>query len=130
MILKKEAVKYNKEFTGEICKSCSERKENDVSETELRVKRIQKICEGAEVEVMEGEILRMINMGYTDGEILNWKFIKLFQENKNELEGVVKEILDKYLEEQIETEGNNEEEEDTNDSEKIGKILDPEEYEI
>ncbi|GBC30572.2 hypothetical protein GLOIN_2v1847961 [Rhizophagus irregularis DAOM 181602=DAOM 197198] len=87
MILKKEAVKYNKEFTGEICKSCSERKENDVSETELRVKRIQKICEGAEVEVMEGEILRMINMGYTDGEILNWKFIKLFQENKNELEG-------------------------------------------
>ncbi|PKK57479.1 hypothetical protein RhiirC2_797951, partial [Rhizophagus irregularis] len=65
-----------------------------------------------------------------DGEILNWKFIKLFQENKNELEGVIKEILDKYLEEQIETEGNNEEEEDTNNSEKIGEILDPEEYEI
>ncbi|GBC14388.2 hypothetical protein GLOIN_2v1805480 [Rhizophagus irregularis DAOM 181602=DAOM 197198] len=70
-------------------------------------------------------------MGHTDGEILNWKFIKLFQENKNELEGVIKEILDKYLEEQIETEGNNEEEEDTNNnSEKIGEILDPEEYEI
>ncbi|EXX56434.1 hypothetical protein RirG_216260 [Rhizophagus irregularis DAOM 197198w] len=130
MILKKEAVKYNKEFTGEICKSCSEREENDVSETELRVKRIQKICEGAEVEVTEGEILRMINMSHTDGEILNWKFIKLFQENKNELEGVIKEILDKYLEEQIETEGNNEKEEDTNDSEKIGEILDPEECEI
>ncbi|GBC30196.2 hypothetical protein GLOIN_2v1791176 [Rhizophagus irregularis DAOM 181602=DAOM 197198] len=130
MILKKEAVKYNKEFTGEICKSCSEREENDVSETELRVKRIQKICEGAEVEVTEGEILRMINMDYTDGEILNWKFIKLFQENKNELEEVIKEILDKYLEEQIEIEENNEEKEDTNDSEKIGEILDPEEYEI
>ncbi|EXX58406.1 hypothetical protein RirG_198310 [Rhizophagus irregularis DAOM 197198w] len=127
MILKKEAVKYNKEFTGEICKSCSEREENDVSEEELRVKRIQKICEGAEVEVTEGEILRMINM--TDGEILNWEFIKLFQENKNELEGVIKEILVKYLEKQIETEENNEEE-DTNDSEKIGEILDPEEYEI
>ncbi|EXX53477.1 hypothetical protein RirG_243510 [Rhizophagus irregularis DAOM 197198w] len=69
-------------------------------------------------------------MGYTDGEILNWKFIKLFQENKNELEGVIKEILDKYLKEQIETEENNEEEEDTDDSEKIGEILDPEEYEI
>ncbi|EXX72464.1 hypothetical protein RirG_069100 [Rhizophagus irregularis DAOM 197198w] len=69
-------------------------------------------------------------MGYTDGEILNWKFIKLFQENKNELEGVIKEILDKYLKEQIETEENNEEEKDTNDSEKIGEILDPEEYEI
>ncbi|PKK41171.1 hypothetical protein RhiirC2_806187, partial [Rhizophagus irregularis] len=68
--------------------------------------------------------------GYTDGEILNWKFIKLFQENKNELEGVIKEILDKYLEEQIEIEENNEEEKDTNDSEKIGEILDPEEYEI
>ncbi|GBC41201.2 hypothetical protein RIR_jg38707.t1 [Rhizophagus irregularis DAOM 181602=DAOM 197198] len=36
MILKKEAVKYDKEFTGEICKSCSEREENDVSEAELR----------------------------------------------------------------------------------------------
>ncbi|GBC22648.2 hypothetical protein RIR_jg13457.t1 [Rhizophagus irregularis DAOM 181602=DAOM 197198] len=39
MILKKEAVKYNKEFTGEICKSCSEREENDVSETELRMEK-------------------------------------------------------------------------------------------
>ncbi|GBC25854.2 ribonuclease H-like domain-containing protein [Rhizophagus irregularis DAOM 181602=DAOM 197198] len=49
MTLKKEAVKYDKEFTGEICKSCSEKEKNDVSEAELRAKKIQKVCEGVEV---------------------------------------------------------------------------------
>ncbi|CAB4445003.1 unnamed protein product [Rhizophagus irregularis] len=97
IILKKEAVEYNKEFTGKICKNCSGIEENDVSETESRMKRIQEICKGAEVEVIEGEILQMISMGYTDEEILDWNFIKLFQENKNELEKVIREVLDEYL---------------------------------
>src|SRR3990170_2663628 len=72
----------------------------------------------------------MISMGYTDGEILNEKFIKLFQENKNELEKNIKKILDEYLGKPLEIEENDEEGEDTDSSEKIGEILSPEEYEI
>ncbi|CAB4424280.1 unnamed protein product [Rhizophagus irregularis] len=89
-----------------------------------------KICEGAEVELTEEEILRMISMRYMDREILDWKFIKLFQENKNELEGVIKEVLDEYLEGRVKIEENNREEEDLDNSEKVGEILDLEEYEI
>ncbi|PKY55777.1 hypothetical protein RhiirA4_475471 [Rhizophagus irregularis] len=70
------------------------------------------------------------SLGYTDREILDWKFIKLFQENKNELEGVIKEILDEYLEGRVETKENNREEEDLDNSEKVGEILDLEGYEI
>jgi hypothetical protein len=129
IILRTEVIEYNKEFIGKICKSCSEREENDVtSETESRIKRIQKICERAEVEVMKGEILRMISMRYTDREILDWNFIKLFQENKNELEKVIREILDEYLRKRIEKD--DEIEENSDNLEKIGEILSPEEHEI
>ncbi|RGB32594.1 hypothetical protein C1646_762701 [Rhizophagus diaphanus] len=96
MILIKEAMDYNKEFEGRICKSCFEKEENN-NRIELRIKKIMKICERAEVEVIREEIMQILKMEYEDKEILSWGFIKLFQENKNELEEVIKEILDNYL---------------------------------
>ncbi|CAB4425376.1 unnamed protein product [Rhizophagus irregularis] len=74
-----------------------------------------------------------MNMEYKDIDILSADFIKLFQKYKNESEKEIKRILDEYLkkfeikesEEEIE-----EENDDTDDSEKIGEILDPEEHEI
>ena len=89
--------------------------------------------------MIEGELLRLISMGYTDGEILDKEFIEIFQENKNKSEKELKKKLDKLLKEQTgimdseesgEKSDNEESEEDnTDESEKIGEILSPEEYE-
>ncbi|EXX66634.1 hypothetical protein RirG_121920 [Rhizophagus irregularis DAOM 197198w] len=72
-------------------------------------------------------------MGYRNVDILSADFIRKFQEYKNESEKEIRRILDKYLkkfeieksEEEVE-----EENDDTDNSEKIGEILDPEEHEI
>ncbi|CAB4418800.1 unnamed protein product [Rhizophagus irregularis] len=92
------------------------------------------------VIMIEGELLRLISMGYTDGEILDKEFIEIFQENKNKSEKELKKKLDKLLKEQAgiidseesgEKSDNEESEEDnTDDSEKIGEILSLEEYEM
>ncbi|RGB24085.1 hypothetical protein C1646_773590, partial [Rhizophagus diaphanus] len=107
MILIKEAIDYNKEFNGRICKSCFEKEENN-NKIELRIEKIMKICKRAEIKVTREEIIQVLKMGYEDKEILSWGFIKLFQENKNESEEVIKEILDKYLEKEMNTEENEE----------------------
>ncbi|CAB5385808.1 unnamed protein product [Rhizophagus irregularis] len=101
--------------------------ESNDKEIESRMMKIKETCKRMEIEITEGEILRILRMGYSNKEILSWGFIKLFQENKNELEGVIKEILDKYLRKQIEIE-KNDEKEDSEDE--LGEILSPEEYEI
>src|SRR6185369_404874 len=140
MILKKEAVEYNKEFTGKICRSCFEREEEDIDGIDKRIRELKKICDEMKIIITEGELLRLTSMGYTDGEILDEEFIEIFQENRNELEEELRKKLDKLLKEQAgiissEESGekdNNEESEgdNTDDSEKIGEILDPEEHEI
>ncbi|PKK69653.1 hypothetical protein RhiirC2_780720 [Rhizophagus irregularis] len=50
--------------------------------------------------------------------------------NKNELEGVIKEILDEYLRKQMKIEENDGEKDNTDDSEKIREILSSREYEM
>ncbi|CAB4419359.1 unnamed protein product [Rhizophagus irregularis] len=129
----------NKMFkTGEIvCKGCGE--EENIDEIDKRIKELKKIFENDGIIVNEGELSRIISMGYTDGEILDKEFIEIFQENKNELEKELKKKLDKLLKEQAgiidseesgEKSDNEESEEDnTDESEKIGEILSPEEYE-
>ncbi|GBC39128.1 hypothetical protein GLOIN_2v1765994 [Rhizophagus irregularis DAOM 181602=DAOM 197198] len=119
IILKKEAIKaveYNKEFIERICKSCYEKElENVEDENELDD---------------ETEIEKKLEQ---DVDILSADFIRKFQEYKNETEKEIRKILDEYLkkfeieesEEEVEKEND-----DTNDSEKIGEILDPEEHEI
>ncbi|EXX53783.1 hypothetical protein GLOIN_2v1765994 [Rhizophagus irregularis DAOM 181602=DAOM 197198] len=144
IILKKEAIEaieYNREFIERICKSCYEKglenleDENeldDETEIEKRLERLKNLIKVLEIEVSDGELLRLISMEYRDIDILSADFIKLFQEYKNESEKEIKKILDEYLkkfeieesEEEIEKEND-----DTDDSEKIGEILDPEEYE-
>ncbi|CAB4396374.1 unnamed protein product [Rhizophagus irregularis] len=101
--------------------------ESNDKEIESRMMKIKETCKRMKTEITEGEILRMLRMGYSNKEILSWGFIKLFQENKNELEEVIKEILDKYLRKQIEIE-KNDKKEDSEDE--LGEILSPEEYEI
>ncbi|RGB21430.1 hypothetical protein C1646_778047, partial [Rhizophagus diaphanus] len=112
MILIKEVIDYNEKFEGRICKSCFEKEENN-NKIELRIKKIMKICEKAEVKVAREEIIQVLKMGYEDKKIVSWGFIKLFQENKNELEEVIKRILDEYLKKEMNTE-ENENEETTN----------------
>ncbi|EXX57455.1 hypothetical protein RirG_207010 [Rhizophagus irregularis DAOM 197198w] len=119
-----------------ICKDC---KEEDINEMDDRVKRLKKIFEGMGIIMIEGELLRLISMGYTDGEILDKEFIEIFQENKNESEKELRKKLDKLLKEQAgimdseesgEKSDNEESEEDnTDESEKIEEILSPEEDE-
>ncbi|CAB4412355.1 unnamed protein product [Rhizophagus irregularis] len=130
----------NKMFRiGEIvCKDCEE--EENIDEIDKRIKELKKIFESDGIIVTEGEVSRIISMGYTDGEILDKEFIEIFQENKNELEKELKKKLDKLLKEQAgiidseesgEKSDNEESEEDkTDESEKIGEILGPEEHEI
>ncbi|RGB25836.1 hypothetical protein C1646_675267, partial [Rhizophagus diaphanus] len=130
MIIIKEAIDYNKEFEGRICKSCFEKEENN-NKIELRIEKIMKICERAEVKVIREEIIQILKMGYEDKEILSWGFIKLFQENKNKLEEVIKEILDKYLKKEINTEENENEEmanEITETEERLRRIKELVEY--
>ncbi|GBC15313.1 hypothetical protein GLOIN_2v1765994 [Rhizophagus irregularis DAOM 181602=DAOM 197198] len=144
-ILKKEAieaVEYNKEFIEKICKSCYEKElenvedENeldDETEIEKRLEQLKNLIKILEIEVSDGELLRLISMGYRNVDILSADFIRKFQEYKNESEKEIRRILDKYLkkfeieksEEEVE-----EENDDTDNSEKIGEILDPEEHEI
>ncbi|RGB23900.1 hypothetical protein C1646_773844, partial [Rhizophagus diaphanus] len=113
MILIKEAIDYNKEFEGRICKSCFEKEENN-NKIELRIERIMKICERAEIKLTREKIIQVLKMGYEDKEIVSWGFIELFQENKNKSEEAIKEILDKYLKKEMNTE-ENENEETTNE---------------
>ncbi|CAB4416254.1 unnamed protein product [Rhizophagus irregularis] len=90
--------------------------------------------------ITEGELLRLTSMGYMNGEILDEEFIEIFQENRNGLEEELRKKLDKLLKEQagiISSEGSgeksddeeSEKEDNTDESEKIGEILSPEEYE-
>src|ERR1700722_160894 len=122
MLLAKETIEYNKDFIERICKSCSEEEEKEnISEIELRMKQIKELCERAEIEI-------------TDGEILNREFIITFQENKNELEKELKRKLNELLKKQqgiIDDEGSGERSDDekTDESEKIGEILSPDKNE-
>ncbi|PKY63421.1 hypothetical protein RhiirA4_492300, partial [Rhizophagus irregularis] len=124
--------------TGEVvCKDCGE--EENIDKIDKRIKKLKKIFENDGIIVTEGEVSRIISMGYTDGEILDKEFIEIFQENKNELEKELKKKLDKLLKEQagiIDSEESGEksddeksEKEDSDDSEKVGEVLSPEEYE-
>ncbi|EXX66478.1 hypothetical protein RirG_123420 [Rhizophagus irregularis DAOM 197198w] len=86
------------------------------------------------MEITEGELLRLISMGYTDGEILDQEFIETFHKNKNNLEKNLKRILDKFLRQQAgiedsESSGNKSDDEESDESEKIGEILSPGEHE-
>ncbi|PKB92454.1 hypothetical protein RhiirA5_444605 [Rhizophagus irregularis] len=58
-----------------ICEDC---KEEDIDEVDDRVKRLKEIFEDMEIIIIEGELLRLISMGYTDGEILDKEFIEIF----------------------------------------------------
>ncbi|EXX50361.1 hypothetical protein RirG_271570 [Rhizophagus irregularis DAOM 197198w] len=72
-------------------------------------------------------------MGYRDVDILSADFIRKFQEYKNESEKEIRRILDEYLKKfEIEESEKEVEEEndDTDNSEKIGEILDLKEHEI
>ncbi|CAB4417279.1 unnamed protein product [Rhizophagus irregularis] len=128
------------EIFEKICKNCYEKElknledENeldDETETKKRLDRLKNLIKVLEIEVSDGELL--ISMEYRDVDILSADFIKLFQEYKNESEKEIKRILDEYLK-KFEIEENEEEIEEENDdtdnSEKIGEILDPEEHEI
>ncbi|PKC59280.1 hypothetical protein RhiirA1_469690 [Rhizophagus irregularis] len=135
MTLIEEAVEYDKEFAERICKSCYEKELenledenelNDEIEIEKRLERLKNPIKVLEIEVSDGELLRLISMEYRDIDILSADFIKLFQEYKNESEKEIRRILDEYLkkfeieesEEEVEKENDN-----SDDSEKIGEIL-------
>ncbi|GBC27053.1 hypothetical protein GLOIN_2v1765994 [Rhizophagus irregularis DAOM 181602=DAOM 197198] len=87
--------------------------------------------------ITNGELLRLISMGYTDGEILDQEFIEIFQGNKNEMEKNLRRILDKFLKQQAgiedsESSGNESDNEKSDGSEKEsdgsgkdGEILNP-----
>ncbi|PKY59043.1 hypothetical protein RhiirA4_481477 [Rhizophagus irregularis] len=119
-----------------ICEDC---KEEDIDEIDDRIKRLKKTFEDIGIIIIEGELLRLTNIGFTDGEILDKEFIEIFQENRNESEKELKKKLDKLLKEQagiIDSEESGEksdneesEENNTDDSEKIGEMLSQEEYE-
>ncbi|EXX53197.1 hypothetical protein RirG_246180 [Rhizophagus irregularis DAOM 197198w] len=141
MTLIEEAVEYDKEFAERICKSCYEKELenledenelNDEIEIEKRLEQLKNPIKVLEIEVSDGELLRLISMEYRDIDILSADFIKLFQEYKNESEKEIRRILDEYLkkfeieesEEEVEKENDN-----SDDSEKIGEILSPEDEE-
>ncbi|GET66929.1 hypothetical protein GLOIN_2v1791176 [Rhizophagus irregularis DAOM 181602=DAOM 197198] len=145
IILKKEAIKaveYNKEFIERICKSCYEKElenvedeneSDDETEIEKRLEQLKNLIKILEIEVSDGELLRLISMGYRDVDILSADFIRKFQEYKNESEKEIRRILDEYLKKfEIEESEKEVEEEndDTDNSEKIGEILDLKEHEI
>ncbi|POG79184.1 hypothetical protein GLOIN_2v1765994, partial [Rhizophagus irregularis DAOM 181602=DAOM 197198] len=117
------------------CRDC----ENDENEIDIRVKRLKQICDDIRVEITDGELLRLISMRYTDGEILDQEFIEIFQGNKNEVEKNLRRILDKFLKQQAgiedsESSGNKSDDEESDGSEnksdgsgKDGEILNPNE---
>ncbi|PKB92389.1 hypothetical protein RhiirA5_444883, partial [Rhizophagus irregularis] len=78
------------------CRDC----ENDENEIDTRVERLKQICDDNKIEITNGELLRLISMGYSDGEILDQEFIEIFQGNKNKLEKNLRRILDKFLKQQ------------------------------
>ncbi|POG65410.1 hypothetical protein GLOIN_2v1844775 [Rhizophagus irregularis DAOM 181602=DAOM 197198] len=98
-----------------ICEDC---KEKDIDEMDDRVRRLKKIFEDMGIIMIEGELLRLISMGYTDGEILDKEFIEIFRENKNESEKELKKKKDVSFEEsESETESDTEEKDnEINDS--------------
>ncbi|CAB4435127.1 unnamed protein product [Rhizophagus irregularis] len=100
------------------CRDC----ENDENEIDIRVKRLKQICDENKIEITEGELLRLISMGYTDEEILDQEFIEIFQGNKNDLEKNLRRILDKFLKQQAgiedsESSGNKSDDEESDESE-------------
>ncbi|EXX55601.1 hypothetical protein RirG_223980 [Rhizophagus irregularis DAOM 197198w] len=115
------------------CRDC----ENDENEIDIRVKRLKQVCDNNKIEITNGELLRLISMGYTDGEILDQEFIEIFQGNKNEMEENLRRILDKFLKQQAgiedsESSGNESDNEKSDGSEKEsdgsgkdGEILNP-----
>ncbi|GBC21803.2 hypothetical protein GLOIN_2v1765994 [Rhizophagus irregularis DAOM 181602=DAOM 197198] len=117
------------------CRDC----ENDENEIDIRVKRLKQICDDNKIEITDGELLRLISMGYTDGEILDQEFIEIFQGNKNELEKNLRRILNKFLKQQAgiedsESSGNESDneksdgfEKESDGSGKDGEILKPNE---
>ncbi|PKK58380.1 hypothetical protein RhiirC2_823205 [Rhizophagus irregularis] len=115
MLLIKEAIEYNDEyFTGRICKSYfeKERDNDNETETEKRLKQLKKLIETLESNITDEEILRLINLGYTDIDILDEEFIELFQKNRDKTERELKRALNKHLgiyseEEEINEEENN-----------------------
>ncbi|GBC31004.2 hypothetical protein GLOIN_2v1472582 [Rhizophagus irregularis DAOM 181602=DAOM 197198] len=111
------------EGNSRICKDCIEEIGDGEIPTEERLKWLLEICEKAEISITEREMLRLISMRYTDSEILNVEFIKLFQENKNELEK--NKRSGKYSEDSNEMDN----EEETDESVKVGEILNPEDDE-
>ncbi|RGB22898.1 hypothetical protein C1646_677511 [Rhizophagus diaphanus] len=70
---------------------------NETTETEERLRRIKGLIEYLEIEATEGELLMLIRMGYTDGDIISKDFIEKFQMNKEKSGEEIKRILDEYL---------------------------------
>ncbi|RGB22437.1 hypothetical protein C1646_776098 [Rhizophagus diaphanus] len=70
---------------------------NELKETEERLRRIKGLIEYLKIETTEGELLMLIQMRYTDGDIISKDFIEKFQKNKEKLEKEIKKILDEYL---------------------------------
>ncbi|CAB4443534.1 unnamed protein product [Rhizophagus irregularis] len=107
---------------------------DDKTKTEKRLEQLKNLIKVLEIEVSDGELLRLISMEYKDVDILSADFIKLFQEYKNEADEEIKRILDEYLKKfEIEEESEEEvkeENDDTDKSEKTGEILSPEEHEV
>ncbi|CAB4433861.1 unnamed protein product [Rhizophagus irregularis] len=124
-------IEYNDLLDDELMTKLNEL--DDEMKIEERLERLKNLIKVLEIEVSDGELLRLISMEYRDVDILSTDFIKLFQEYKNESEKEIKRILDEYLkkfeieesEEEVEEENDN-----TDDSEKSGEILSPEEHEI
>ncbi|RGB36686.1 hypothetical protein C1646_757753 [Rhizophagus diaphanus] len=59
----KEAIEYNEESYEKICKSCYEKRKednNEITETEERLRKIKGLIKYFEIEVTEGELLMLI----------------------------------------------------------------------
>src|SRR5687768_9112167 len=70
---------------------------NEITETKERLRRIKGLIEYLEIETTEGELLMLIRMEYTDGNIISKDFMEKFQINKEKSGEEIKRILDEYL---------------------------------
>ncbi|RGB39785.1 hypothetical protein C1646_754025, partial [Rhizophagus diaphanus] len=96
---------------------------DEITETEERLRRIKGLVKYLEIEVDEGELLMLIRMGYTDGDITNKDFIEKFQINKEKSSEEIKRILDEYLEISVNEDEEINEENELSIEEMIQKLL-------
>ncbi|RGB23356.1 hypothetical protein C1646_677173 [Rhizophagus diaphanus] len=94
-VIKRILDKYLKKETTE--ENANEEMANEITETEERLRRIKGLVEYLKIEATEGELLMLIQMGYTDGDIISKDFIEKFQMNKEKSGEEIKKILDEYL---------------------------------